>query len=62
LFIVATLKWKPDSALLGYLILGPASICIIVFSLPIRKGVALALEYLSEQRGSQILLYDDEDE
>jgi uncharacterized protein (DUF983 family) len=61
-FIVAILLWRPDNILLGRFVLGSVSIFIIVFSLPIRKGIALALEYLSEQKGSHILLYDDKDE
>ena len=62
MFIIAILVWKLDKELLDRLTLGAESICIIVFSLPVRKGIALALEYLSEQRGSQILLYNAEDE
>jgi uncharacterized protein (DUF983 family) len=62
IFIIAILLWRPENLLVGRLVLGTASICIIVLSLPARKGIALALEYLSEQRGSRILLYDDEHE
>ncbi|HEY6952939.1 MAG TPA: hypothetical protein VI758_11060 [Bacteroidota bacterium] len=60
IFIILILLWKPGNLFLGRLVLGVASICIIVFTLPVRKGVALALEFLSEQKGGTILLYDDE--
>lgn len=62
LFIIVIFLCRPDNLLPGRFILGTASICIIVFSLPIRKGIALALEFLSEQKGDRFLLYDDEDE
>jgi uncharacterized protein (DUF983 family) len=58
LFIITILLWRPHSILLGRLILGAASIGVIALTLPLRKGIALALDYLSEIKGSNILLYD----
>lgn len=62
LFIIAILLWRPQSILLGRLVLGGASVCVIALSLPLRKGIALALDYLSEIKGSNLLLYDDSDQ
>ena len=62
LFIIAILLWRPDNVLFGRLALGTASMCVIALSLPVRKGIALALEYLSEMRGGNFLLYEDTDQ
>jgi uncharacterized protein (DUF983 family) len=62
LFIITILLWRPHSILLGRLVLGVASVCVIALSLPLRKGIALALDYLSEMKGSNLLLYDDSDQ
>jgi hypothetical protein len=37
-------------------------VCVIALSLPVRKGIALALEYLSEMKRSSLLLYEDTDQ
>ncbi len=59
LFLVVMLFWKPANLLLGRIVLTACAIYVIPLSLPIRKGIALALEYLSEVKGSKILLYED---
>ncbi len=59
LFIIIILLWRPDDVFFGRLVLGVASGGVIALSLPPRKGIALALEYLPEMKGSNLLLYQD---
>ena len=59
LFIILILLWRPDDVLFGRIVLGVSSVGLIALSLPPRKGIALALEYLSEIKGSNLLLYED---
>ena len=59
LLIVIILVWRPEYQLLARVILGVVSASVIALSLPIRKGIALALEFIAETRGSNLLLYDD---
>ncbi len=51
--------WKPADLLLGRILLTAGAIAVIPLTLPVRKGIALALEYLSELKGSSLLFYDD---
>ena len=60
LFIIVILLWRPADLLLGRILLTASSLCAIPLTLPIRKGIALALEYLSETKGAKLLLYDDD--
>jgi uncharacterized protein (DUF983 family) len=53
LFIIGILVWRPENLLLGRSILTISSFCVITLSLPARKGIALALEFLSESKGSR---------
>ena len=62
LFVILMLLWKPHDILLGRLVLGTASACVIALSLPMRKGIALALEFVTETRGSNLLLYKDSEQ
>ena len=56
------LLWKPENLLLGRIVLTVGAVAFIPLSLPLRKGIALAIEYVSETKGSHLLLYDhDED-
>lgn len=59
LFIIVILVWRPYNMEVGRLVLGVAAICVIALTLPMRKGIALALEYISETKGGNLLLYDD---
>jgi hypothetical protein len=61
LFLIAMFLWKPANLLLGRVILTAGAIGVIPLSLPLRKGIALALEYVSEVKGSNLLLYDHND-
>ncbi len=58
LFLISMFVWKPANMLFGRIIVGIAAVVVIPLTLPVRKGIALALEYLSEARGSNLLLYD----
>ncbi len=62
LFLIAMLLWRPADPALGRIVLTVAAIVVIPASLPLRKGIALALEYYSEIRGSHLLLYEEEDQ
>lgn len=59
-FIILMLVWKPYNMELGRVIIGLAAVGVIALSLPIRKGIALALEYISDTKGNTFLLYDDD--
>jgi uncharacterized protein (DUF983 family) len=60
LFIIAILLWRPENVFLGRIVLTVSSFTVIALSLPVRKGIALALEYLSELKGSSLLFYDND--
>ncbi len=62
LFLVVMLLWRPSNLLVARVVLTGVAIGIIPLSLPIRKGIALALEYLSEVRGGRLLLYEPRDQ
>jgi len=59
LFLIAMFVWKPADLLLGRIVLTVGAIAVIPLTLPVRKGIALALEYISELKGGNLLLYDD---
>ncbi len=42
--------WKPENLFLGRLLMAAVALLIIVGTLPIRKGVAVALEYWVRER------------
>ena len=52
---------RPSDLLLGPIVLIACAICMIPLSLPVRKGIALAFEYLSKVNGERLLLYEDLD-
>ncbi len=58
-FLILMFIWKPGDLFLGRTILAGAAFGIIPLTLPVRKGIALALDYLAEVKGSHLLLYDD---
>lgn len=49
-FVVAMLIVRPSSLVVGRVVLAPAAVLVIVCSLPIRKGIAVALDYLISRR------------
>ena len=59
IFIIIILLWRPEHMLLGRILLGVTSACVIALSLPVRKGIALALDYISDSRGGNLLLYEE---
>lgn len=62
LFIILIFVWRPHNLELGRVVLGVLSVFVIALTVPIRKAIALALEYISETRGNTLLLYDDSDQ
>lgn len=62
LFLIAMLLWRPADPAVGRIVLTVVAIVVIPVSLPLRKGIALALEYYSEVRGGSFLLYDEENQ
>lgn len=48
LFIIAMLLIRPTNMLLGRIVVFVAAIIAIVLTLPMRKGLGLAVDYLSE--------------
>ncbi len=62
LFLIAMFVWRPANVLLGRIFLTAAAVAVIPLTLPVRKGIALALEYISEAKGSSLLFYDNNDD
>jgi len=63
LVIIVMLLLHPTSVWVGRLGLGGGAIGLIIATLPLRKGIAVALDYLTELRGNDrpdLCLRDDE--
>ncbi len=56
--IVMMLLFPPANRVVGYVLVGIGWLVLIVLTLPYRKAVAIALDYLFEDRPG-LLLYDD---
>ncbi len=50
LIVVAMLIFRPDNQMAGRIAVGVAATILIVCTLPARKGVAIALEYLIQRQ------------
>ncbi len=56
--VVMMMLFPPANQVVGYVLVGIGWLVIIVLTLPYRKAVAIALDYLFENRPG-LLLYDD---
>lgn len=50
LFFAALFLMKPTNVLIGEVIVLPLALIVIVGTLPLRKGIAVALEYLVDRK------------
>lgn len=46
--VILMFLWKPANLWLGRIVIGVVALILILLTLPIRKGIALALDYWSE--------------